>query len=166
MDYNFFLTKFHNSADRLDKKILHKNKLEVSVGIYVDSVFLKLFKKSWMNNGEEEASTKTKLFFSIWINDKTMQEKKIFYNIHALKLRQLKGYSITSRDFADRFRNKFKNMEQHWENVSVNFGPLTLMEGWVPLNIENMENTIVNLAKNFLMIDHLVDETLKTFEKT
>jgi hypothetical protein len=32
------------------------------------------------------------------------------YNIHALKLRDLKGYSIKSLDFAFDFRNAFASM--------------------------------------------------------
>lgn len=88
----------------------------------------------------------------------------MFYNIHAFKLRDLKGYSISSRDFASNFRSKFNAFKHEWENVSVNFGPLTLMEGWVNYNKLEIERTISNLANNFIKISDLIDETLKIFE--
>lgn len=164
MDYDFYLDRFERAAARLDKKILHKKDLEVSTGVVMDSVFLKLYKNVWSNMGEDPIKAKTRIFFSVWINDKTIAEGKLFYNIHAFKLRQLKGYSITSRDFAEHFRKQFKKCQRNWENVSVDFGPLTLMEGWMELDIEKLENIIVSLAHNFATIDHLIEDTLKIFK--
>jgi hypothetical protein len=99
------------------------------------------------------------------VNDKTIKQNKVFYNIHALKLRELKGYSIPSTEFAINFRKDFKSFEHHWENVSVSFGPLTLMEGWKSFDMENLENIINTLANNFLEIEYLIDNTLKPFKK-
>ena len=82
-----------------------------------------------------------------------------------MKLRQLKGYSISSREFANSFRNDFQKYEQDWENISVKFGPLTLMEGWIELKEENLENSILKLANNFLKIEYLIDKTLENFKK-
>lgn len=87
------------------------------------------------------------------------------YNIHALKLRQLTGYSIKSRDFAEAFRSRFKPFENKWPNVSVDFGPLTLMQGWVSIDIENPENEIAGLAHQFLEIQFIIDELLKERKK-
>jgi hypothetical protein len=86
------------------------------------------------------------------------------YNIHALKLRQLKGYSIESRKFADTFRGEFKDFEYKWQNVSIKFGPLTLMEGLLKINAENFQDEILELVNNFLEIEYLVDETLAKFK--
>ncbi len=95
---------------------------------------------------------------------KTLNQNKVFYNIHALKLRKLKGYSILSSAFADSFRKKFKKHQNKWENVSVQFGPLTLMEGWIALEDETLENSITKLSGNFIEIEHLIEQTLKEFK--
>ena len=62
------------------------------------------------NNPFEKPQPGPAIFFSVWINA-GIKEHKLFYNIHALKLRQLKGYNITSRKFASDFREQFKSHE-------------------------------------------------------
>jgi hypothetical protein len=164
MDIPFYLDKFQKIADQLDKKVLNQKSIEVSVGIYSDSVFIKLYKKSWSGNPEEALTAESRIFFSVWVNDATLEKQKIMYNIHALKLRKLKGYSIQSRKFAEVFRDSFKDYEQKWPNVSVNHGPLTLMEGWTKLDLENFQEEVLELANNFLEIEYLVDHTLDPFK--
>ncbi len=165
MDIKNYLDKFQKAADRLDKGLLGKKQIEVAVGIYRDSVFLKLYKKSWTNQFQDPLLSESRIFFSIWINDSTIEEQKIFYNIHALKLRKLKGYSIESRKFANNFRAGFKSFEHQWKNVSVKFGPLTLMQGWLKMDAQNFEGEIVELANRFLKIHHLVDDNLANFKQ-
>ena len=167
LDTSFYLHEFQKVAAQLDKKLLSKKKIESAVVMYgEDCVVLKLYKRSWTNELHSPLTSASRIFFSVWLNDSTIGEQKIFYNIHALKLRQLKGYSIQSRRFAGIFRNSFKNFEHKWENVSVNFGPLTLMEGWLKMDLRNFQCEILKLANNFLEIEHLVDETLAHFKKT
>ena len=72
---------------------------------------------------------------------------------------------IESRKFADTFRKSFKRFEHKWENVSVKFGPLTLMEGWLEIDLEDFQDIILGLANNFLEIEQLVDETLVEFKQ-
>ncbi len=164
MDIENYLDKFQKAANRLNQNQLHQKQVEVAVGVVLNSVFLKLYKKSWANASQDPLTTPSRIFFSIWINDSTIREQKIYYNIHALKLRQLKGYAIQSRKFAETFRHSFKDFEHQWQNVSVNFGPLTLMEGWIKIDLENFQAEILKLANNFLEIDHLIDHTLAKFK--
>jgi hypothetical protein len=165
MDYTLYLKKFQKAADPLDKKMLDKKQMEVAVGIYKDSVFLKLYKTSWATPFQDPLTADSRIFFSVWVSDSIIKEQKMFYNIHALKLRQLKGYSIASRDFAESFRAKFKVVQHQWTNVSTKFGPQTLMEGWVKLDLKNIQHEILKLAIHFLEIDYLVDDTLEIFKK-
>ena len=160
-----YLEKFQQAANKLDKKLLDKNQLEVAVGLYASSVFLKLYKKSWANQFQDPLTAESRIFFSIWINDSIIQEQKIFYNIHALKLRKLKGYSIESRKFAESFRESFKRFEHQWQNVSTKFGPLTLMQGWVQVDPGNFNSEILQLANRFLKIDYLIDNNLDKFKQ-
>lgn len=163
MDYDLYLEKFKRSSDRIDQNALADKNLEMAVGITLDSVVLKLFKKQWANVGEDPLNARSRIFFAVWVNDKTLKQNKIFYNIHALKLRELKGFSIISREFADAFRKEFLKRSGEWENASVDFGPLTLMEGWIALDAENMEDQIVKLADKFIEIEYLIDKTLGMF---
>ena len=164
MDILFYLESFQKIIDQLDSKLLGKKSIEVSIGIYLDSVFIKLYKKSWASNPQEALTAESRIFFSVWLNDSTLEKHKIMYNIHALKLRKLKGYSIQSRKFAEVFRESFKDYEQKWQNVSVNHGPLTLMEGWIKLDLENFQEEVLKLVSNFLEIEYLIDHTLNQFK--
>ncbi|WP_316634721.1 hypothetical protein [uncultured Flavobacterium sp.] len=164
MNTSFYLESFQKIINQLDSKLLAEKSIEVSVGIYLDSVFIKLYKKSWASNPQEPLMSESRIFFSVWINDSTIEKQKIMYNIHALKLRKLKGYAIQSRKFAELFRKDFKDYESNWPNVSVNHGPLTLMEGCIKLDLENFQEEVSKLANNFLEIEYLVDNTLNQFK--
>ena len=156
---------FQTAAAQLDKKILSKKQIEIATGMILESVFLKLYKTHWANATPDPLTSPSRIFFSVWLNDKAIKEGKLLYNIHALKLRQLKGYSITSREFATAFRIKFKTFEKHWPNVSTKFGPLTLMEGWTKLNEATIQDDIIKLGKQFLEIDYLIDDLLEKNRK-
>jgi len=157
---------FQKSALQIGSKILDKKHLDIYVGVYLDSIVLKLYKKEWTNDKTDPLNASTRIFFSIWVSEKSQKQKKIFYNIHAFKLRHLKGYVIKSRDFAQNFRKGFKPFEKEWENVNIDLGPLTLMKGWKKFTNENLETTILKLANSFLRIDHLIDNSLKIFKST
>jgi len=164
MDAIFYLENFKNAAGQIDKEQLAQKQLEVATGIYKEnSVFLKLYKKSWTNALQDPLVAETRIFFSVWVSNHSIREQKLLYNIHAFKLRQLKGYSIESRKFAETFRGSFKGFEHKWENVSLKFGPQTLMEGWLKINMENFHDEILELANNFFEIEYLVDDTLAKF---
>jgi len=165
MEFEDYINLFQKLPIQIDKKVLSKKKLKIAIGEVLNSIFLKLYKISWTNSAENPLTAETRIFFSIWVNEITLQEKKIYYNIHALKLRKLNGYDIESRKFANSFREKFKNYSHKWENVKTDFGPLTLMEGWVELENDKVEEKILQLANNFLEIENLIDTTLVEFKK-
>jgi len=171
VDTTFYLEKFQHAALQIDKGLLARRRrggdagpIEVATGLYTDSVFLKLYKRSWASPLQDPLIAESRIFFSVWVGDRAIKEEKLFYNIHALKLRKLKGYSIESRKFADVFRAGFKDFAPEWENVSVKYGPLTLMEGWVKTGPGNFQGAILALAGKFLEIEHLVDDALAKFK--
>lgn len=165
MNPKTYLNKFENAVNAFDKKVLEKSGLEIQTGIWLNSVVLRLQKKHWANNPDEKPHSGSAIFMGIWIDQEAFSKKILKYNIHALKLRQLNGYALQSRAFADSFRERFKKFEQKWENVSVQFGPQTLMEGWIPLNEENIHKDILGLINSFIEITPLIDETLLEFQK-
>ena len=164
MNYRTYLKIFQNAAEQLDKDLLREKEFEVAVGEIHDSIFLKIYRISWTNSQTNPLTAESRIFFSIWINDSTIKENKLFYNIHAFRLRNLIGYKIQSRKFAELFRERFKNVESEWENVSVNFGPLTLKEGWKKINLEDFRSEIISLSYNFLKIGNLIDLNLDFFK--
>jgi hypothetical protein len=93
---------------------------------------------------------------------KQIKKKKLYYNIHALKLRELKGYQNKQILLKNSETDLLKN-QKDWENVRIDFGPLTLMEGWINLNAETIHNDIIDLSEKFLKISPIIDETLKYF---
>jgi len=165
MNTSFYLKELQKVANQLDKKLLKEKGIEVAVGVVLDSVCLKLYKKTWASELQDPLTAESRIFFSIWVNDITIEAQRISYNIHAFKLRHLKGYAIQSRQFADTFRESFKAFEGSWPNVSVKYGPLTLMQGWIKLDQNDLSNDVLILASNFLAIEHLVDDTLLKFKK-
>ncbi|ALL06113.1 hypothetical protein AQ505_11790 [Pedobacter sp. PACM 27299] len=153
------------AADQIDQQLLRERGLETAVVTFgEDCVVLKLYKRSWANQFQDPLTAESRIFFSVWISDSAIKEQKLLYNIHALKLRKLKGYSIESRKFAAIFRSDFKDFEHQWENVRVDYGPLTLMEGWLKIDQENLQDQILKLANHFFEIAHLIDGTLAHFK--
>lgn len=106
MDTAFYLNKFKQAANRLNKEQLQEKLLEVAAGEVLDSVFLKLYKKSWASPQQDPLTAQSRIFFSVWVNDQTIEAQKISYNIHALKLRHLQGHKIESRKFAALFSHR------------------------------------------------------------
>jgi hypothetical protein len=141
---------------------VNSNGLICKQGFYNDCSVLKLQKASWTNDGMDRAQNKTGIFFSIWINEKAASKSRANYNIHALKLRQLEGYSITSRDFANDFRSSFASMRDAWPNVSVDYGPLTLMEGWIEVDPNSFEKDVLVLMERFKPVSRLIDRLLES----
>lgn len=160
-----YLPAFEKAAYSLDSDLLSQKKLIVEVGIWLDSVVLRLQKNKWANNPYLKPQSDAAIFFSIWANYETAEQGRIYYNIHALKLRLLKGYKIASREFAAAFREGFKRFENDWPNVSVDFGPLTLMEGWDTFNEATLTEDICRLAAKFFELDSLIDDLLAGYKK-
>ena len=158
MDTRYYLHEFEQCAELLDKKGLAEHQLDVNVGVWVDSAVLKIQKRAWLNPTADARPFRESVFFSIWVNEETIRETKIYYNIHALQLRQLKNYRIKSREFAAAFRTRFLPFAKDWPNVSVNYGPLTLMEGWKAVGDDDFEKDVVALANRFLTVQFIIDE--------
>lgn len=160
MDIAYYLDKFNEAANSLDKRLFTQKQLQVKAGVWLNAVALKLQKNNWANTPPGTFQQGPSIFFSVWLNEEAIKEQKLFYNIHALKLRQFKGFLITSREFATAFREKFRAYEKHWPNVSTQYGPQTLMQGWQTIDLTGFQHEIIVLANKFLGIEYLIDELL------
>lgn len=132
--------------------------IETRVGRWLESDVLKLFKRHWI----VETSPGCGVFFSVWIDGDALHRGQINYNIHALKLRDLPGHKIQSREFAAAFRTGFAAMSDaaSWPNRSLDHGPQTLLEGWIPLRPDSLESDVVALAKRLVSLAPLIDTLL------
>jgi hypothetical protein len=110
-------------------------------------------------------ANKSGIFFSIWTNEASARKNRANYNVHALKLRQLEGYAITSREFANDFRNRFASMRNTWPNVSMDYGPMTLMQGWIEAESGSFEKDILVLMERFKHLSPLLDRLLRSRER-
>ena len=156
----YYSGKFRKITSELKYDLNRKHGIEIISGKWLDSVVIKLFKEKWMDK-----TTGSSIFFSVWIEDKCLSRNQIFYNIHALKLRQMKGYKIESIKFARDFRKIFKEYEYLWNNVSISFGPGALMQGYINLNEKTIEWDISELIIQFLKIEFIIDEVLEKWKR-
>jgi hypothetical protein len=129
-------------------------------GFYKGCSVLKLQKASWTNDPMDRVQNESGIFFSVWMNEASAKKSRANYNTHALKLRQLHGYSITSRDFANDFRNSFASRRHTWPNVRVDYGPLTLMQGWIEVDPNSLEKDLLLLMERFERLSPLIDRLL------
>lgn len=151
---NYFAAEFQIIKLDYDKARPQMPGLVCVTGVFENCPFIKLFRESWM-------AGKAGIFFSVWIDNDSERSRRLHYNIHALKVRQLKAYAITSREFADAFRRKFKAVQRSWPNVRTDYGPLTLMQGWVELRQDGFHKDVLGLLRQFEQVIPLIDDLLK-----
>jgi hypothetical protein len=159
-----FLEVF-NSVVKNNRAILEENQISYFIGWWYDSWVLKLQKKGWSSTALHENPIHSGIFFSIWLTEQDLEKSVFNYNIHALKLRELEGYNIKSREFADDFRSAFATDRSSWKNISVSYGPLTLMQGYLPLVQESFEKDVDALVKKFIPLCPIIDQLLAVQKK-
>ncbi|BAP30440.1 uncharacterized protein CHSO_1403 [Chryseobacterium sp. StRB126] len=165
MDFAFYLNEFRLATAEISQEKLDEDHLKISIDIVLESAALKIYKSHWYGDSKLSEEPSGRIFFSVWINEKTIEEGRIYYNIHALKLRELKNYNIASKDFAQNFRYEFSKHQKDWPNVNVNFGPLTLMQGWIEMKNDTIRKDVYLLAQKFMKISSIIDKVLEKFEK-
>jgi hypothetical protein len=52
-----------------------------------------------------------------------------------------------------------------WPNVSVDYGPLTLMEGWIEVDSVHFEGDVLVLMERFQSLSSLIDRLLESRRK-
>ena len=142
------LESFHRASIR-NRDLLSRHQLEARVGEWLDCPVLKLDKPHWHNRGE--VPIPGQIFFSIWQEG----NGELNYNIHAFKLRNLKQYKLESRKFAQAFRTTFD--ASGWPNVSLDFGPQTLMQGKISVNPTTLDHDLDSVIANFCRVHHQID---------
>ncbi|HEY8893873.1 MAG TPA: hypothetical protein VIM79_03630 [Niastella sp.] len=164
MNTAYYLQEFQSACNRINKKPFDDQQLQIFSGIVLNSAVVKVYKPEWSNDPQNALTATSRIFFSIWVNAVTIKENRLYYNIHAFKLRQLNGHKIASRPFAEQFRDQFKKHSKGWPNVDTQYGPLTLMQGWKLLDHESLQDDSIKLVQQFLKIAPIVDTTLEHYK--
>ena len=164
MNKETYLHTFRKVIDSLDKKALKEMEIEAAVVEVLECVVIKIYKRAWATPKSDPLTARSRIFFSIWADDRCINEQKVFYNIHALKLRELPGYKLESKKFALAFRKSFAPFKSACPHVSTQYGPLTLMQGWTPIHEANFTEEILQFCIQFLEIAPLIDHALEKFK--
>jgi hypothetical protein len=98
------------------------------------------------------------IFFSVWLGNRDFEADRFNYNIHALKLGSQKCCGVKPVAFARAFRSRFALTG--WPNISLDYGPQTLMQGWLPLHPGTFEQEVLGLIDRFASMHHIIDELL------
>ncbi len=72
----------------------------------------------------------------------------------------MNDYTLQSREFAEAFRARFLPKKDAWPHVSLEYGPQTLMQGWVSLDSERLDKEMTALIRLFIPAAALIDELL------
>lgn len=139
--------------------------LEAHTGSWLEAAVLKLQKPAWAESKPPSTVENPGIFFSIWIDAPSLKLGRVNYNIHALNLRGLSAYTLQSREFAAAFRAAFATTAKAWPNVSVAFGPQTLMQGWIPFDETSLEADAARLARQFIPLADTIDTLLAARRK-
>jgi hypothetical protein len=156
-----WLVRLEQIQADLTSGLLEKHGLRCVTGDWLDSAVLKIQKPSWTDGGPGQG-----VFFSIWLGDKEIRKNRFNYNIHALKLRLREGYAIKPGDFASAFRGKFASQSGRWPNVCTDYGPQTLMQGWMPLDAKTFRRDVAGLVDSFVAIHGIIDVLLEERRKS
>jgi hypothetical protein len=151
---NDFLIEFQKIRGTYDRTVSQKSGLRCVTGMFGDCPYVRLHRDSWISGPAE-------IFFSVWTNKETKTSGRIHYNIHALKMRKFKSHVVTSRDFANGFRKKFKAFSNSWPNVRVDYGPLNLMQGWIDFRENSFESDVLGLMNQFAPVCRIIDQLLE-----
>lgn len=147
------IPEFQNIKLTYEGQRARKSGLECSTSSYEGCPQISLRKDSW-------GPGKPGVTFHVWLDKRVEDRNKVRYNIHALKMREMKNHVITSRVFAEKFRKHFKSASDAWPNVSVEFGPQNLMEGWIAFHAQRFESDVLALMGRFEEISPIIDRLL------
>jgi hypothetical protein len=151
------LAAFARATVRVRRPLEHHG-LETRVGRWLDSDVLKLIKPRWLAPAAQGCG----ISLSLWIDADALRLGRLNYNIHALKLRDLPGHRLQSREFAAAFRAAFKasHSPSTWPNLSLDHGPQTLLQGWIKLVPARLELDAAALIERLASLAPLIDTLL------
>lgn len=130
-----------------------------------DTAVIYVSKPSWSNRFDDTRTHTIGIFFSLWLTPTLVGQEMLAYNIHALKLRELPGFTLTAINFASEFRTRVKGLVVQWPGLRMDYGPRTLLEGRVSCTIDCLAKSTTERLVDFVGIHHVIDELLEEHTK-
>jgi hypothetical protein len=146
-----FLAVFERLKNERAAEFQSRHGLVIKTGEGLGAAILKVMKPSWTTDAPEDLLNSNGLFFGVWVDAECVAKGIARYNLHAKKLRFIKGDTFASREFARSFRAGGAAHMAGWPNWSFPKGPITLFEGHVPLDVNTLE------AETSALMDRFVD---------
>jgi hypothetical protein len=140
-------------------KTLHG--LDIKTGEGLGAAILKVLKPTWTTDKPGEILNTNGMFFSVWIDADCEAEGIVRYNLHAKKLRAIKGEKFAAREFARAFRAQSGDDLKDWPNCSYPKGPITLFEGYFKLDAATLQNDTNQIVERFASFSPQLDRLLK-----
>ena len=134
--------------------------LALKSGEGLGAAILKLMKPEWTTDKPTELLNNNGLFFSVWVDAKCETQGIARYNLHAMKLREIKGEAFAAREFARSFRAQAKDDLEGLPNWSYPKGPVTLFEGDFKLDENTLKAETSKLMDHFAALTPLLDKLL------
>jgi hypothetical protein len=134
--------------------------LTTKTGFGLDAAIFKLLKPAWTTDAPGDLLNTNGVFFSIWVDPACEAKGIARYNLHAKKLRFIKGEDFAARDFARSFRALAQGELSNWPHCSFPKGPITLFEGHVPLDAATLRAETSELIDRFSELCPLIDQLL------
>jgi hypothetical protein len=139
-----------------------QHQLSIKTGEGLGAALLKVMRPAWTTDAPEELLNTNGLFFSIWVDAACEAKGFARYNLHAKKLRAIKGEAFAAREFARAFRAQCGDELKGWPNWNYPKGPITLFEGEFPLALETLHAKSSELITRFVgltpKLEKLLDE--------
>jgi hypothetical protein len=156
-----YLAIFNALKSERETEFQTRHSLTIKTGEGLGAVILKLMKPEWTTDSSDQLLNSNGLFFSVWIDASCEAKGILRYNLHAKKLREIKGQSFAAREFARSFRAQGKDELVDWPNWSYPKGPITLFEGHVTLNADTLRAQTSKLMDHFAKLTPMLDRLLE-----
>ncbi len=131
--------------------------LLIKTGEGLGAAILKLLKPSWTTDSPDVLLNTNGLFFGVWVDADCESKGIARYNVHAKKLRYIKGQTFAAREFARSFRVQGGDELANWPNFTYPKGPITLFQGHVPLDIDTLYAETAALMDRFAALCPFID---------
>jgi hypothetical protein len=155
-----FLDIFANLADARADELRARHGLVVKASAGLGAAIIKLLKPSWTTDAPELFLNTNGLFFSVWVDEACVAHRRARFNLHAKKLRSIKGEAFPAREFARSFRAEAGDALKAWPAIVYPKGPITLFEGHVPLHAQTLHAETSALLDRFIEMLPLIDRML------
>ncbi len=139
---------------------LREHGLVIKSGEGMGAAILKVLKPAWTTDPPDQFLNTNGLFFSVWVDAACKKQKRARYNLHAKKLRTIKGEAFAAREFARMFRAEASATLQTWPSAVYPKGPITLFEGHFHLDRRTLDAEAGTVLDRFVAMVPMIERQL------